>query len=139
MKQELEDAKEEILVLKKKYERAQAKALKKQKKKYESRVKKRDGELAALREQAEMDVKAKDDEIAILRSQLSKAQRALGAASAADGGDTVPNEDLELLNATYTEMLELAKMLEEEENLSRTKQRVQHNSDSEGEEDGKDD
>eukprot|EP01094_Clydonella_sp_ATCC50884_P005597 TRINITY_DN1453_c0_g1_i2.p1 TRINITY_DN1453_c0_g1~~TRINITY_DN1453_c0_g1_i2.p1 ORF type:complete len:653 (+),score=300.55 TRINITY_DN1453_c0_g1_i2:107-1960(+) len=137
LQQALEDAKEEILVLKKKYERAQAKALKKQKKKYEGRVKKRDKDLKEMREQADIDLKAKSDEIAILRTQLSKAQRALGEATGE--GDAVPVEDLQQLQDAYAEMLGIARMLEEEENLARNKQRAHANSDSEGEDDLKDD
>mmetsp|Transcript_20271 Transcript_20271/g.77596 ORF Transcript_20271/g.77596 Transcript_20271/m.77596 type:complete len:564 (-) Transcript_20271:46-1737(-) len=115
LQKSLEDAREELGMVQKRHKRATEKALKKQQKRHEKRLLRRERELEAVKANAATELQQKNDEINRLQQQLRKAQAALGE-SARDGPeDAELDQDIALLKGEYKEILVIAACFEEEE------------------------
>merc|ERR1712130_467752 len=114
LQKSLEDTREEIVMIQKRQKRHTDKALKKQQKKYDKRIQRREKIIEDLKKNHEADMQQKDAEIESIKKQLKIAQNALGTSDQkADTPDI--DEDIAALKLEKEEILEIVKAFEDEE------------------------
>merc|ERR1712137_897210 len=114
LQKSLEDTREEIAMIQKRQKRHVDKALKKQQKKYDKRIQRREKIIEDLKKNHEADIQQKDAEIESIKKQLKIAQNALGTSDQkADTPDI--DEDIAALKLEKGEVLEIVKAFEDEE------------------------
>merc|ERR1712137_572036 len=114
LQKSLEDTREEIAMIQKRQKRHVDKALKKQQKKYDKRIQRREKIIEDLKKNHEADIQQKDAEIESIKKQLKIAQNALGTSDQkADTPDI--DEDIAALKLEKEEVLEIVKAFEDEE------------------------
>jgi len=117
LQKSLEDTREEISLIQKRQKRAQDKAVKKAKARYEKRIQRRDKIIETLKKEREADMAQKDAEIESIKNQLRIAQSAAGKTTETGGDQSqeAMENDITFLRQEKADLAQIVNAFEEEE------------------------